>query len=498
MWGSWRRRRRSTPSSTSSSSSSSTPTPSMNVYASGWYEPEGHRQYDTHRGNCHGRKNNKNGDTMMIRRHKGSRGSKRYHCVWTDTDSSGNFNASGQSNVGDTRDHIRYGGSNDKSSHHPCKGLGSAYMYQPGSSTFPGAHFGFKCTVSGSKIPGLISGNSGHINSAGATDSNNNRKTIKDQLLFGGTFREGGTGTGYCLQKENLAKKIGNETCFQLVSRRINEATANQKAREYCLTSEGRKDPKCRCLNVAGPTFLRDCKANPSWAGCNEVNAGIKSFADAGLNSATGLFGNADCIVPGICSGDVYKPLSNVPACANKTAICSQVMKLENVKAFAGVKATQGCNINFEAEQNKRDREKREAAAAAATAAKKKKDAAAAAAKRKRDAAAKKKRDAAAAAKRKRDAAAKKKRDAAAKKKTPAPASSSKKAPAASRTPSGSPAPAPAASSAAAPAVGGGLAKPGGMPQNTKIAIGVGGSVVLCCCLLLMMMMMGGGGSRRR
>jgi hypothetical protein len=369
-------------------------------------------------------------------------------------------------------------------------------MYQPGSSTFPGAHFGFKCTVSGSKIPGLLSGNSNHINSAGANDSSNARKTIKDQLLFGGTFRQGGTGTGYCLIKENLAKKIGNETCFQLVSRRINEATANQKAREYCVTSAGRKDPKCKCLNVAGSTFLRDCKANPSWAGCNEVNAGIKSFENAGLSSATGLFGNADCIVPGICSGDVYKPLSNVPACANKTAICNQVMKLENVKSFAGVKATQGCNINFEAEQNKRDREKREAAAkAAATAAKKKRDAAA---KKKRDAAAaaKRKRDAAAAAKRKRDAAAKKKRDAAAKKKAPSPAPASKKAPAASRTPSGSPAP--AADSAAAPAAGGGLAKPGGMPQNTKIAIGVGGAVVLCCCLLLMMMMMGGGGRRRR
>ena len=474
----------------------------MYVYASGWYEPEGHRQYDTHRGNCHDRKNNRDGDTMMIRRHKGSRGSKRYHCVWTDTDSSGRFNASGQSQVGDTRDHIRYGGSNDKSSHHPCKGLGSAYMYQPGSSTFPGAHFGFKCTVSDSKVAGLLSSNSGHINSAGANDSSNARKTIKDQLLFGGTFRQGSTGTGYCLRKENLAKKIGNETCFQLVSRRINEATANQKAREYCATSAGRMDPKCKCLNVAGSTFLRDCKANPSWAGCNEVNAGIKSFEDAGLSSATGLFGNADCIVPGICTGDVYKPLSNVPACANKNAICNQVMQLENVKSFAGVTATQGCNINFEAEQNKRDREKREAAAAAAAAAAaKRKSDADAAAKRKSDADA-----AAAAAKRKSDAdaaaaAAKRKRDAdAAKKKTPAPAPapSSKKAPAASPTPSGSPAP--AAASAAAPAAGGGLAKPGGMPQQTQIGLAVGGVVVLCCCLLLMMMMMGGGGGggRRR
>ena len=430
----------------------------MYVYASGWYEPEGHRQYDTHRGNCHDRNNDRDGDTMMIRRHKGSRSSKRYHCVWTGTDSNGNFNASGQPNVGDTRDHIRYGGSNDRTGHHPCQGLGSSYMYQPGSSTFPDAHFGFRCTVPDSKIPGLLSGNSTHINSAGANDSSNSRKTIKDQLLFGGTFRQGGTGTGYCLKKENLAKKIGNETCFEIVSRRINEATANQKAREYCTTSAGRMDPKCKCLNVAGSTFLSDCKANPTWAGCNEVNAGIKSFEDAGLKSATGLFGNADCIVPGICSGNVYKPISNVPACANKNAICNQVMQLENVKSFAGVKATQGCNINFEAEQNKRDREKREAAAAAAEA-KKKAEA---------EAEAKKKAEAEAEAKKKAEAEAKK-----------------------DPTPSKDPTAAPT------PATGDVLVKPGGMSQQTKIVIGVGGVVVLILCLLLLMMMMGGRRRRR-
>ena len=500
MFG-WRRRRRSTPSSTSTSSSTPTPTPtpSMIVYASGWYEPAGHRQYDTHRGNCHGRKNNKNGDTMMIRRHKGSRSSKRYHCVWTDTDSSGNFNASGKPNVSDTRDHIRYGGSNQPSGHHPCKGLGSSYMYQPGSSSFPGAHFGFKCTVSGSKIPGLISGNSGHINSAGATDSNNNRKTIKDQLLFGGTFREGGTGTGYCLQKENLAKKIGNKTCFELVSNRVNPATAENKAREYCTTSAGRKDEMCKCINVAGSGFLDRCRKNPTWAGCKEIIPAVKELEKllAKSNIPERSFGNADCIVPDICSGNVYKPLSNTPACQIQMAVCNQVMKQDNVKAYGDLKSVQSCNIDFSSEQNRRDREKQEAARNAADAKRKREADAAAKRKRDADAAAKRKRDADAAAKRKRDAAAKKKRDAAAKKKkTPAPAPASKKAPATSRTPSGSPAPATA--SAAAPATGGGLAKPGGMPQQTQIGLAVGGVVVLISCLMFLMMMMRGGGGRRR
>jgi hypothetical protein len=392
----------------------------MYVYTSGWYEPAGNRNTDTADANCASGSGNVNGSRAIYRRHKGDRRRKKFHCVNVKTNSSGRL----ERTIGNSNDYVRWdrGGQG----HHPCKNLGTSYLYTTSGSTFSGANFGFRCTVPDSRIPGLLRGNSNHVNSAGANDSRNVRKTIKDQLLFGARMREGSTGTGYCLRKENLAKKIGNETCFQLVSRRINEATANQKAREYCATKAGRKDPKCKCLNVAGSTFLRDCKANPSWAGCNEVNAGIKSFENAGLKSATGLFGNADCIVPGICSGNVYKPLSNVPACANKTAICNQVMKLENVKSFAGVKATQGCNINFEAEQNKRDREKREAAAAA----KRKRDAAAAAAaKRKRDAdaAAKRKRDADAAAKRKRDAAAKKK-------KTPAPAPASKKAPATSRT----------------------------------------------------------------
>ena len=451
----------------------------MYVYASGWYEPSGGRNNDSSDGNCWSGSGNVDGSRAIYRAHKGSRRRKRFHCVNVKVKSDRRL----ETTIGNSNDYVRW--TSNGQGHHPCKNIGESYLYTSAGSTFPGANFGFRCSVPDSIVYSLINGNSSHVNSAGATDSSNVRKTIKDQLLFGGTFRRGGTGTGYCLKKENLAKKIGNETCFQLVSRRINEATANQKAREYCATSTGRRDPKCKCLNVAGSTFLRDCKANPSWAGCNEVNAGVKSFEKAGLKSATGLFGNVDCIVPGICTDDVYIPLSNVPACANKTAICNQVMTVENVKSFAGVKATQGCNINFEAEQNKRDREKREAAAKALAAKK-------AAAKKKRDAAAKKKRD----------AAAKRKRDAAAKKKTPAPAPASKKAPAASPTPSGSPAPAAAsaAAPAAAPAAGGGLAKPGGMPQNTKIAIGVGGVVVLCCCLLLMMMMMsgGGGGGRRR
>ena len=42
-------------------------------------------------------------------------------------------------------------------------------------------------------------------------------------------------------------------------------------------------------------------------------------------------------------------------ACANKPLICNQILELDNIKAAAGVKAAQACNINFEAEQKKKD-----------------------------------------------------------------------------------------------------------------------------------------------
>jgi hypothetical protein len=409
----------------------------MYVYASGWYEPHGHRNADTKDGNCGSGNGQVSGSRAIYRRHKGSRRRKKFHCVNVRVGTNRRL----ETTIGNNNDYVRWdrGGQG----HHPCKNIGDSYLYFNPGSTFSGANFGFRCNVPDSIVPGLLSGNSGHINAAGANDSRNARKTIKDQLLFGATFREGSTGTGYCLKKENLAKKIGNETCFQLISRRINQPTANQKAREYCRTSAGRRDNMCKCLNVAGSTFVRDCKRNPGWAGCREINSRVSQLQKLvkGSNLTESDFGNADCIVPGICTGNVYKPISNVPACAKKMAVCNQIMQMENVKAFDGVKAVQSCNINFGAEQAKRDREKKEAARKAADA-----------------------------------------------KKAPAPTPASKKAPTATKVaaPAGAPAGAPAP--AAAPG--------GGMPQSTKIALGVGGVIILM--MFLMIMMRGGGGRRRR
>jgi hypothetical protein len=419
-----------------------------------------------------------------------------------------------------------------------CSGLGSVSGLGGGQSGFsgkdqhfPGKFAGYKCAVSAPKGPCLEMGTTGSgwfkrpsckkygpsdmgaklktwsgdskMTTAGAKDNDGKFKSLYDQIIFGVGTRYGNS-TGFCADAKNLSTVVHRDgrTCYGMLKGAGQQALADTKTATYCATAAGRKDEKCKCYNVAGSGFLNRCKANPTWAGCKEIMPRINDLQKLlkGSNLKEDDFGNADCIVPDICGGaGIYIPSGGKPNCAKKMEVCNQVMNQENVKAYGDLKAIQSCNFtganSLENVQKRRDAEKAAAAKKAVDAKK------AADAKRKRDAAAAAKRKRDAAAKKKRDAAAKKKRDAAAKKKAPSPAPASKKAPAASPTPSGSPAP--AAASAAAPSVGGGLAKPGGMPQNTKIAIGVGGVVVLCCCLLLMMMMMsggggGGGGGRRR
>lgn len=167
-------------------------------------------------------------------------------------------------------------------------------------------------------------------------------------------YRPGDTrSTAFCAQVKNMPVIVDDntqETCYDKLS---SAALKKSKGIAFC-----KKDPthaRCKCINVARTDFIEHCKKNKTLPGCKEVVEGIKEFEDAGLMSATGLFGNPDCIVPSICSGDVYEPTTGMPACANKLAICNQILELDNIKAAAGVKAAQACNINFDAEQKKKD-----------------------------------------------------------------------------------------------------------------------------------------------
>ena len=236
---------------------------------------------------------------------------------------------------------------------------------------FPGAHGAFWC-----KFPDNEGAMVDASKRAENTQSKSGGGSIYHQLIYGSTIGGQYNSAGFCENVANLPKVVNKDgrTCFDMIKDGISQSTANLKGIQYCAANP--TDTRCRCINVSGSDFLQKCKQNPSWAGCKEVNTAISELEKAGVKSATGLFGNADCIVPQICSGnDLYQPQSRMQACANKMAICNQVMALDNIKAAAGVQAAQACNINFEAEQKKKDdakaaeeQRKKDAAVAAARA----------------------------------------------------------------------------------------------------------------------------------
>jgi len=198
------------------------------------------------------------------------------------------------------------------------------------------------------------------------TTAGDGSRSIYHQLLFGAN-KGGYRSTGFCADYKNLNTVVHRDgrTCYDMIG-----SAADKKAKGILYCKTNRTDPKCKCINVSGSDFLQTCRKNPNWAGCAEVLRGQADFKKMGLSSASGLYGNADCVAPGICSGDVYSPMTNLQACANKNAVCNQILKQDNIKAYAGIKTAQHCNINFEAEQRKKDAAKANAAAAANAAAK--------------------------------------------------------------------------------------------------------------------------------
>jgi hypothetical protein len=196
-----------------------------------------------------------------------------------------------------------------------------------------------------------LSGDSKLTNSK-MTDVNGQNKSVYEQLLFGARIgKYNNEGKGFCEDVNNLETVVDNngDTCYKKIVAKLGDAVAKQEAIEYC---EGNPtDPKCACINVSGSNFINYCKSNPGLPGCRDVVANIAAFEALGLQSATGLFGNADCIVPNVCTGDVYEPQTGIPACQNKLAICQQVLNLSagQIDAAANLNIFQGCDIQFAA-----------------------------------------------------------------------------------------------------------------------------------------------------
>ena len=351
--------------------------------------------------------------------------------------------------------------------HRCAKACGSKVGYEPGRSGHPcdgasyikgipinismstdhsGVRSSFKSGANGAffcqypDTPQAMQAASGRLQNNVATADN---KTMYNQLIYGTNIGNKYRSTGYCENVNNLPQVVHKDgrTCFDMIKDGVSASAAEIKGRKFCESN--RTDPKCRCINVADPGFLNRCRQNPTWAGCKEINTAFGDFKKAGIKTDSGLFGNADCLVPQICSGsNLYQPESRMQACATKMAICNQVMALDNIQAAAGVKAVQGCNINFEAEQKKKDEAKAAAAAVSPAAA------------------------------------------------SPAATAASPAAAAAVVPPTGS-----AAAAAASPAA---VAKDSGVLggfSTTQLGIGAGGAILLCCCCIILLILAMSGGS---
>ena len=336
------------------------------VYASAWFEPGGGRNDDTANGHCHEPWHQSDNNKSIYRRHVGSSNRKRYHCVHVKYGRDGRLSRpNAYNNHHNKNDYIRWDSNGGGA--HPCKGVGESKLYYTNKNGFDG-DMGFRCTVPDDKVHAWIQANSSHANSINARDGNNNKKSMRDQLLYGGAMKAGQIGTGFCMKKENLAVNIGPEgTCFDILRSKQSEALSDQKAREYCEgTTKGREDLRCKCINVSGSKFIEKCRKNKWWAGCDLINARVDELETLMKKTKNNIlseddFGSADCIQPGICEGDVYTPLADPLPCSKTMNVCNQVMNMENVKAFDGLQAVQKCGIDFGGEQAKRDKAKNDA-----------------------------------------------------------------------------------------------------------------------------------------
>jgi hypothetical protein len=397
----------------------------------------------------------------LSRARKGKSGQRRHWCVK------------------DTSDNLKY--REDGGGHNPCRGVGNARFvgggvdgngnwrnYSGKPNNYKNAPFGLRCegvNVSDGALRSW-SGNDQML-TAGVNDNRGGFKSLYQQTVFGVETASGRT-DGYCANINNLNKVIHNNgnTCFDTIR---DEATRKTKGILYC--KQNPSDPKCKCINVSGSGFVEYCKKNPTLPGCKEIVKGIADFDRLGLQSATGLFGNADCIVPDICGGNVYLPLAGKSTCANKLAICNQVLQMDNIKSAAGVTAVQGCNINFEAEQKKKDDAKKATEAAA---------------------------DKAAADKVAADRAASTPTPSpAASTPTPSPVAAAKAAAdtaaAKAKAAGASPAEVQAAADKAAADVESKLTGFGGF-STTQLGIGAGGAILLCCCCVIILILATSGG----
>jgi hypothetical protein len=244
-------------------------------YASGWFIPKANshdKKYgdrDNDAGGC-------DGTTQISRHKKGKSGKRRHHCV----------NIYGNN----LREDKSGSGLNPCHQFNSINKLGGAHEgggdYTGKSDVFGGADAALKCSLNDNQITDAAMrtwSNEPRMLRVVATgkrgDGSGEKKdrNLYEQLLFGFSSSVGTQSQGYCSNTANLMKVVShkNETCYDKIKSAINAGEAEREAREWCKTNRG--SDNCKCVNVqdGGTNFINHCKANPTWAGCPEINSGF-------------------------------------------------------------------------------------------------------------------------------------------------------------------------------------------------------------------------------
>lgn len=180
---------------------------------------------------------------------------------------------------------------------------------------------------------------------ASIRDTNNQRVSLYDQLLFGiQTGPENTLGTGYCDNVSNLTKVVHNDgsKCYDMVKNKINTAEALRKGRLLCAAQPQLE--QCKCINISQPGGVNYCLKNRTLPGCDKVVQSYEAIPARARtqfkleNQSTGCFNGTAC-----AGSDIFLPEALPQVCNNTIAVCDQQIKVGDIT---------GGTVNIDQEMN--------------------------------------------------------------------------------------------------------------------------------------------------
>lgn len=164
-------------------------------------------------------------------------------------------------------------------------------------------------------------------------DTNNNKVSLYDQLLFGiQTGPENTKGYGYCDNDNNLLKVVhaNGSTCYDMIKNKVNTAEALRKGRVLCAAQPQLE--QCKCINISQPGGVTYCLQNRYLPGCDKVVQSYEAIPERARtqfnlqNQSTGCFNGTAC-----AGSDIFTPEILPQVCNNTIAVCDQNIKVGDI-----------------------------------------------------------------------------------------------------------------------------------------------------------------------